>query len=92
MKKILILSILICTSLLGCDKKHEHVDVDNNGLCDECQFKMLIEHTNHTFFYTSGGESGHYMTYTCGCPSEEGTAPHYDENQDKICDACGFSY
>ena len=42
----------------------------------------------HTYSYTSAGEVGHYTNSTCGCPSEEGTTPHFDENCDYICDVC----
>lgn len=42
----------------------------------------------HTYSYTSAGEVGHYTHFTCGCPSEEGTTHHYDENGDYLCDAC----
>ena len=47
-----------------------------------------LQYHKHTFAYTSAGEVGHYTYYTCGCPSEEGTTPHYDENGDYLCDAC----
>ena len=42
----------------------------------------------HTYSYTSAGKVGHYTSFTCGCPSEEGTTPHYDGNTDYICDFC----
>jgi len=42
----------------------------------------------HTYSYTSAGKVGHFTTSTCGCPSEEGTTPHYDENTDYRCDFC----
>ncbi len=42
----------------------------------------------HSFTYTSAGKVGHYTASTCGCPSEEGTTPHYDGNTDYICDFC----
>ncbi len=42
----------------------------------------------HTFTYTSAGKIGHYASMTCGCPSEEGTTPHYDGDTDYICDFC----
>lgn len=42
----------------------------------------------HTYSYTSAGKVGHYTSFTCGCPSQEGTTPHYDENTDYICDFC----
>ena len=43
----------------------------------------------HTITYVSAGESGHFENYTCGCPHDHGAVPHYDENGDYICDACG---
>ena len=42
----------------------------------------------HTFTYTSAGAIGHYCYSMCGCPNEEGTTPHYDENTDYLCDFC----
>ena len=46
----------------------------------------------HNFTYTSAGGIGHYITASiCGCNYEEGTLPHYDENNDYICDACGYA-
>jgi hypothetical protein len=42
----------------------------------------------HTYSYDSAGKVGHFTTSTCGCPSEEGTTPHYDGNTDYLCDFC----
>ena len=42
----------------------------------------------HSFTYTSAGKVGHYATSICGCPSEEGTTPHYDGDTDYHCDYC----
>ena len=50
-------------------------------------YKELQFHT-HTYSYTSDGKAGHYTTATCGCPSEEGTSPHYDGDTDYFCDFC----
>ena len=44
----------------------------------------------HTITYVSAGESGHFENYTCGCPHDHGAVPHYDEDIDLICDACGY--
>lgn len=45
----------------------------------------------HTYSYTSAGEIGHYQHYNCGCPdAQEGTVAHYDEDNNYICDACGY--
>ncbi|MBQ8528597.1 MAG: hypothetical protein IJ459_02560 [Clostridia bacterium] len=44
----------------------------------------------HTVSYVSADEAGHFENYTCGCPQDFGAVPHYDENGDYICDACGY--
>ena len=64
-------------------KCEDHVDEDANGSCDNCGHR-------HTITYVSAGESGHFENYTCGCPHDHGAVPHYDENGDYICDACGY--
>ena len=66
-------------------KCEDHVDEDANGSCDNCGHR-------HTITYVSAGESGHFENYTCGCPQDFGAVPHYDENDDYICDACGYEY
>ena len=63
-----------------CDR---HIDQDANGACDNCGHK-------HTISYVSAGTSGHFENYECGCPYDHGAVPHYDENTDLICDACGY--
>ena len=63
-----------------CDR---HIDQDANGACDNCGHK-------HTITYISAGTSGHFENYECGCPYDHGAVPHYDENDDFICDACGY--
>lgn len=35
-------------------------------------------------------ETGHYMQYTCGCPSPDIMGEHYDHDEDWKCDACGY--
>ena len=44
----------------------------------------------HTITYVSAGVSGHFANYECGCPYDHGAVPHYDEDIDLICDACGY--
>ena len=53
-------------------------------------YVLKEEEHEHTITYVSAGESGHFENYTCGCPHEHGAVPHYDENSDYICDACGY--
>ncbi|MBQ7344043.1 MAG: hypothetical protein IJW53_04685 [Clostridia bacterium] len=50
------------------------------------------EEHEHTITYVSAGEAGHFENYTCGCSQDLGAVPHYDENGDYICDACGYEY
>ena len=51
---------------------------------------VLEEEHEHTITYVSAGESGHFENYTCGCSHDHGAVPHYDEDIDLICDACGY--
>ena len=54
-------------------------------------FYVLKEEEHvHTITYVSAGVSGHFENYECGCPYDHGAVPHYDENTDLICDACGY--
>ena len=53
-------------------------------------YVLKEEEHEHTITYVSAGESGHFENYTCGCPHDDGAVPHYDENGDYICDACGY--
>ena len=53
-------------------------------------YVLKEEEHEHTITYVSAGESGHFENYTCGCPHDRGAVPHYDENGDYICDACGY--
>ena len=60
-----------------------HIDANANGRCDRCGHEHII-------IYVSAGTSGHFENYKCGCPYDHGSVPHYDENFDCICDACGY--
>ena len=54
------------------------------------RYALNEEEHEHTITYVSAGESGHFENYTCGCPHDHGAVPHYDDNIDLICDACGY--
>ena len=54
------------------------------------RYALNEEEHEHTITYVSAGESGHFENYTCGCPHDHGAVPHYDEDIDLICDACGY--
>ncbi len=47
-----------------------------------------LHHHEHTCTYTFAGKAGHFTTFTCGCPSEHETTPHYDGDTDYLCDYC----
>ena len=54
------------------------------------RYALNEEEHEHTITYVSAGSSGHFENYTCGCPHDHGAVPHYDEDIDLICDACGY--
>ena len=54
------------------------------------RYALNEEEHEHTITYVSAGASGHFENYTCGCPHDHGDVPHYDEDIDLICDACGY--
>ncbi|MGM9631707.1 MAG: hypothetical protein ACI3XL_01265 [Eubacteriales bacterium] len=53
-------------------------------------YVLREEEHEHTITYISADTAGHFENYTCGCPQDFGAVPHYDENGDYICDACGY--
>ena len=56
-----------------------HIDDNVDGNCDVCNYKMSEPHT-HTWTWHIE-DIGHIQTFTCGCPSEEGTSPHFDNDK-----------
>lgn len=68
---------------------YEHEDLDDDNICDVCGYTNNNVH-NHTWTYHAEDEIGHFKTFTCGCPSEEGTTPHADINKDGLCDECSY--
>ena len=54
------------------------------------RYALNEEEHEHAITYVSAGEAGHFENYTCGCPHDHGAVPHYDEDIDLICDACGY--
>ena len=54
------------------------------------RYALNDEEHEHTITYISADAAGHFANYTCGCPHDHGAEPHYDENGDYICDACGY--
>ena len=58
-------------------------------MCFSCKKNESDEH-KHTFEYIQY-ESGHFKHYTCGCSSSEIVQAHNDDNNDKMCDVCGYN-
>lgn len=60
-----------------------------NGEIDFEYIDAYFKHEKHTgIWYRT--EIGHLKTYTCGCPSEEGTVSHIDSDEDGYCDECNY--
>lgn len=74
----------------GSDKS-EHIDENNDSLCDICAWNYDHTHTYDTSKWTVGVNS-HYHAPTCGHNPvfvREGEVAHDDKNRDDICDTCG---
>lgn len=46
--------------------------------------------TEHTYGEWLRYPQGHYRPYTCGCPQTEILDNHIDEDDNGICDVCGY--
>ncbi len=69
-----------------------HADENNDGLCDVCSYDYGHTHTYDTEHWVKT-DDGHWHAPTCGhtIPGSDLTA-HIDENNDGICDGCGYDY
>ena len=68
-----------------------HTDGNDDGKCDVCGYQMEPIH-EHTYAdgWTSD-ETGHWHAATCEHTGEKGSfAAHVDENDDGMCDVCGY--
>ena len=65
---------------------------EEDSTTDSSEVDTQREQTSHvhTWDYSPFGEIGHFIGYSCGCPSHEGTEPHRDENNDNVCDDCEY--
>ncbi len=72
----------------GADKE-EHKDVDNDGICDGCDWDY--DHT-HTFeeTWTTDGDY-HWYKATCGHDVYGEKNPHRDQDEDGKCDQCAIT-
>lgn len=68
----------------------DHVDEDEDGECDICDFGNMHRHTFDETEWVSD-ESGHWYEATCEHSAKKGSfAVHTDEDEDFICDECDF--
>lgn len=64
------------------------------ALCLCCLASCEMLHTafnvgEHTYEYIQY-ETGHFKQYTCGCPSPDIMGMHCDNDENGICDICGY--
>ena len=77
-----------CTNLEERDFE-QHYDDNTDGRCDECEYDVGIPHEDHSWGYDAN-ETSHKQIFDCGCESQEGYEPHYNNDGDDLCDACGY--
>ncbi len=64
----------------------EHIDSDNNHICDVCSYEIPHEHTSEWGW----SEECHWFYYTCGCPSNDIAELHTDYDENNACDICDY--
>ncbi len=76
----------------GCQQEeiyNLHIDRNEDSICDDCGSYVGIPHEYHDYYYDTN-EDSHMQVFTCGCVSE-GFEPHYNNDDDEFCDACGWN-
>lgn len=91
MKKISYILVLIFSLVIlaSCDKEKDIINNDSSHNKQDIN-QDCYSHTEHTFEYIAY-EQTHFKQFTCGCPSPEIVEGHYDNDNDILCDACGYS-
>lgn len=92
MKKLFLifvtLTLLVC--LVSCGEC-EHVDENNDSVCDLCAYDY-----GHTHTYAqeiSIDENEHWYAISCGhSVADKDREAHKDENNDGVCDVCAYDY
>lgn len=81
-----------CGHAVAVKDKAQHVDADLDGDCDTCGW--YDEAHTHTFADVwSKDETGHWYAGTCEhTGAKKDFAAHADENNDNLCDVCGWEY
>ena len=92
MKKLILifLSLIVCLSLASCGEC-EHIDENNDGICDECEWNYDHEHAYADAW--SVNDTHHWKDVACGhSTSVKDKAEHTDTNSDGVCDGCLWDY
>ena len=92
MKKLILLfvSLILSISLVACGEC-EHIDENNDGVCDLCEYNYDHEHTyDEEWTYN---DTEHWHNVTCTHTVEDGDkGEHTDEDNDGVCDGCSWDY
>lgn len=71
-------------------ERGDHVDEDNNDICDVCGY--IKDHTHSFEEKWTWDTSTHFHKSACGHNVKQDEAAHTDENNDAVCDVCTYDY
>ncbi|MBQ8720531.1 MAG: hypothetical protein IJY65_05820 [Clostridia bacterium] len=67
----------------------DHVDLDNNKICDVCEYDYNHTHTYQAADAWTYNAAEHWHAATCGCTiAPKDVAKHADTDNDGFCDVC----
>ena len=66
-----------------------HVDANDDGKCDTCDYTMSVIHTHDYGKNWKSDENNHWNE--CECGDKANVTPHEDENNDGKCDTCDYT-
>ena len=82
---LMIIAGIVCLVLVACDECDEHIDENNDGICDECEWDFDHEHT----YAWSYDFKDHWHAPDCGHDVDiKNKAPHVDADNNGECDVC----
>lgn len=78
-----------CAHTIAPADKGEHVDENDDGVCDVCEY---LDH-EHTYDETVWvyDKNHHWHAANCGCTLRANQSAHVDENNDGACDLCDWN-
>ena len=80
-----------CDHSIDVQAEGDHLDINNDGLCDVCAWNYDHEHTYDTVNWSSDGEN-HWHAASCvhTVPGID-VAEHFDEDDNGECDVCEYN-